>query len=447
MKSRSLLGLAGGLVMVILGPTAAPSAQLLGLGDEIRADCSNVTQGDVVDSSIAIVCGMSPAEFAENMRLALSPLESDKQELFRRLDDLLPESSKLRVGAIRSFFLTLGEAEVSPERLQDRFAEIASRHLALLEEIRRFRVRDPKVQALKDEAAAALDGDDPDHDRARAKLEEARQLVRAKREAAARLLAEQRREEAALVSAQAGVEASRLRYAAAAMLHEEAASVLPEGDVAKRRAELMAAAGGWYNQGDEFGDNDALHRSIAVWSEVLAQLSRADVPLDWAMTQNNLGNALWTLGERENGTARLEKAVAAYQAALEEMTRERVPLQWATTQNNLGNALTRLGERERGTARLEEAVAAYQAALEERTRERVPLQWAGTQDNLGTALWVLGERSHDIEALQDAHTAVGNAFQVVVVEANYAQNEAYFHGRLQDLEQAIMAVKEARAKR
>ncbi len=49
------------------------------------------------------------------------------------------------------------------------------------------------------------------------------------------------------------------------------------------------------------------------------------------------------LGERESGTARLEEAVAAYRAALEERTRERVPLDWATTQNNLGNALQALG--------------------------------------------------------------------------------------------------------
>jgi hypothetical protein len=32
-----------------------------------------------------------------------------------------------------------------------------------------------------------------------------------------------------------------------------------------------------------------------------------------------------------------------------EYTRERVPLQWARTQNNLGNALRGLGERESGT--------------------------------------------------------------------------------------------------
>jgi hypothetical protein len=35
---------------------------------------------------------------------------------------------------------------------------------------------------------------------------------------------------------------------------------------------------------------------------------RARVPLDWAMTQMNLGSALSTLGERESGTARLEEA-------------------------------------------------------------------------------------------------------------------------------------------
>ncbi len=88
---------------------------------------------------------------------------------------------------------------------------------------------------------------------------------------------------------------------------------------------------------------------------------------------------LGSLGERESGTARLEEALAAFRAALEEWTRERVPLDWAATQNNLGNALERLGERESGTARLDEAVAAYSAALEERTRERVPLEWAQTQ--------------------------------------------------------------------
>jgi tetratricopeptide (TPR) repeat protein len=111
------------------------------------------------------------------------------------------------------------------------------------------------------------------------------------------------------------------------------------------------------------------------------------------MTQSNLGIALWRLGGRESGTARLEQAIAAYRKALQEWTRERVPLDWATAQNNLGASLFTLGERENSTERLEQAVTAFRKALQERTRERVPLDWAATQSNLGEALMSLGERA------------------------------------------------------
>src|SRR5713226_3106634 len=93
--------------------------------------------------------------------------------------------------------------------------------------------------------------------------------------------------------------------------------------------------------------------------------------------------------------ARLEEAVTAYRDALTEYTRERVPLDWAMTQNNLGAVLWTLGEREGGTARLEEAVAAYRDALKERTRERVPLDWATSFGNQGVALMRLAVRTGD----------------------------------------------------
>ena len=60
------------------------------------------------------------------------------------------------------------------------------------------------------------------------------------------------------------------------------------------------------------------------------------------MTQMNLGNALFRLGERESGTARLEEAIAAYRLALEELTRDRDPLHWAMTQTSIGAALNSL---------------------------------------------------------------------------------------------------------
>jgi hypothetical protein len=53
------------------------------------------------------------------------------------------------------------------------------------------------------------------------------------------------------------------------------------------------------------------------------------------------------LGEQENGTARLAAAVVASGAALEEYKHDQMPLDWAMTQNNLGNTLWRLGEREK----------------------------------------------------------------------------------------------------
>jgi hypothetical protein len=70
--------------------------------------------------------------------------------------------------------------------------------------------------------------------------------------------------------------------------------------------------------GDEKGDNDTLRRAVVLHCERLSQTARQGATLDWAAAQNDLGNALQSLGERENGTARLEEAVAAYRAALEE---------------------------------------------------------------------------------------------------------------------------------
>ena len=98
-----------------------------------------------------------------------------------------------------------------------------------------------------------------------------------------------------------------------------------------------------------------------MWIDVTP--TRERLPIGWAMTQNNLGNALCTLGSRQGETERVDQAVAAHRAALEVRTRDGVPIDWAASQNNLGTALYILGSREGETERLELAVAAYRAAL------------------------------------------------------------------------------------
>ena len=87
-------------------------------------------------------------------------------------------------------------------------------------------------------------------------------------------------------------------------------------------------------------------------------------PNYWAMTQNNLGNALRILGKIAGDTARLEEAVTAYRAALEVYTRDAMPANWAMTQNNLANALRALGRITGDTARLEEAVEIFETLAE-----------------------------------------------------------------------------------
>ena len=144
-----------------------------------------------------------------------------------------------------------------------------------------------------------------------------------------------------------------------------------------------------------------------------------------AKTQSNLGAALYLLGKRESGTAKLEAAVAAYREALKELTRQRAPFFWAMTQENLGVALRSLGERESGTTNLEAAVVAHREALTERTRDRAPLDWATSFGNEGVALMLLAERRGDTAMAETAVSQINTAIETMR-ESGPAQNTAEF---------------------
>ena len=140
---------------------------------------------------------------------------------------------------------------------------------------------------------------------------------------------------------------------------------------------LRRVQGVWYERGRDKGLNFDLEVAIALAHKSCSRASDAD---QRGGAQNDLGIALAILGERQSDPQRLNEAVDAYRAALEERTQDRVPLDWAMTQNNLGAALG-LGERE---SDLNEAVAPR--GLKNVTQDRVPLDWAATQNNLGAAL-------------------------------------------------------------
>ena len=279
----------------------------------------------------------------------------------------------------------LGERDIPPEHLAAKLVEIAERFKALQATAFAQPDDDAKIAGLKAEAQKAIDAGD---------LAKADALL-AEVESERRPMLDRLAVNAADTSARRGdIALARLRYSEAARHFANAAAVLHAESTYQdqRIGYLEKEADALYRRGDEFGDNGALLSAIERQRSLLNLLPRARVPLDWAMTQTNLGNAFFRLGERESGTDRLNEAVAAYREALKERTRARVPLEWAGTQMNLGNALSSLGERESGTDKLNEAVAAYREALKVFTSARAQYYEDVAQEGLDAALKLLEER-------------------------------------------------------
>jgi tetratricopeptide (TPR) repeat protein len=347
--------------------------------------------GSIRDSTINI--GI-PLEHLEGLVRPFRELSATQKKLIAELEAKLDLNQR----QVRAALDILGEKDIPPERLAAKLVEIAERFKAFQAEALAQPGDDAKVAALKAEAQKAIEaGDLAKADALLAGVESEQRSMR-DRDAANLAETSGRRADIAL---------ARLQYSEAAHHFANAAAALPADSTheEKRIGYLASEADALYRQGDEFGDNDALRAAIKRCNRLISLNPRERVPLNWAMTQNNLGTVLSTLGGRQSGAARLEEAVSAYRAALLESTRERVPLHWAATQNNLGNALSILGKRESGTGRLEEAVTAYRAALLERTRERAPLDWAATQNNLGAALQTLGQRESGSARLEEAVSA------------------------------------------
>jgi tetratricopeptide (TPR) repeat protein len=208
---------------------------------------------------------------------------------------------------IYGFLRIVGEAGIAVNAIPGKLVEIAERFQTLVAQAAATPGNNPEAVRLKAELHAALQR--VDLDRADALLGEI--LDAQDRELGRRAL------EAAATCAQRGeVAMTRLRYRDAAGYFAAAANRVPAALETERIDYFGRQATALYLQGEEFGDNSALQSAGDVWRALLILSPRERVPLQWATTQNNLGAALTTLGERESGTARLEEAVAAFDACL-----------------------------------------------------------------------------------------------------------------------------------
>ena len=337
-------------------------------------------------------------ELLEALRRPDKERSDDQRKEIQDLKDKLGTSEGILNRIAGILMLHLEEGDIQFDQIPARLTEMVKQRQAVVER-ERSRAPDPDAAfaELQDKLAAALDAGDDDL---------ARELLREKRDA--KLAAAAKRREAV----------DRLRDAATRDLLDAAESEAGLGDIAVGRLEYRIAAG-HFGAAAELLSADAAHAT--------AQLDYLD----------RTAKALYSQGNEYGDNDALAEAVQAYRAILERRPRQDVPLDWAMTQNDLGNALQALGERESGTVRLEAAVAAYEAALEEWTRERVPLDWAMTQNNLGNALGILGERESDPDLLAQALAAIRNSYEMYVKEAGLTQYEDDFLQRMETLEEAI----------
>jgi len=130
--------------------------------------------------------------------------------------------------------------------------------------------------------------------------------------------------------------------------------------------------------------------AIEAYTEALKVYTLADYPMQYGMTQNNLGNAYNMLAEVEEKGANCAQAIAAYIEALRVYTLADFPMHYGATQNNLGYAYSTLAEVEEKGANCRLAIAAYKEALKVRTPAD-SMGYVMTQNNLGAAYRTLAE--------------------------------------------------------
>jgi hypothetical protein len=88
---------------------------------------------------------------------------------------------------------------------------------------------------------------------------------------------------------------------------------------------LVKQANALQNQGEEFGDNEALIASIEIWRQA-RELRPFDVaPDDHRKAHNNLGSAIYSLAMRETGNERLYEVTELNREVLARDTRQSAP--------------------------------------------------------------------------------------------------------------------------
>ena len=285
-----------------------PAAQIA-LGNGIAQACGP-------GATATVTIGYTAEQLQELLRAAGAAQQAAIDDLSRQLNTTRE--------AVRGFFNNLSAFDPPVEKLPQMLEEIAQRHRGMLQRLAALDPETPEIKAWIEEARALLrTAETPEaYDRAETLLAKAEasdvQAIRSAEalEREAKEAVRRTRLSAAATRAERGeLNLTRLYYLQAGQHFKAAAELVGYEAPELRVSYLNRFAGALEQYGDYQGDNTVLAQAISVYRAALTEIPRNEMSLNWAMTQNNLGNALFILGERESGTARLEEAVSAFREA------------------------------------------------------------------------------------------------------------------------------------
>jgi uncharacterized caspase-like protein len=296
-------------------------------------------------------------------------------------------SDAIPMDALYGVLRAMGETNIpkDSETLQKVLFTQSAKIKEMLAERKSLDAGDPDILRLVAASDRAID--EGAIGTARAFLDEAKAKVRSTKtdiEDIEKLVKEKRIANAAILEKSADAAALAFDHLSEAKDYGEAYDWVKGTDAFLAWRYKNREADAWQDHGSQEGDPASLKRALDDYAVALTLVSRDERPLDWAKTQNNLGNTLQIIGKREPGVEKLEAAIAAYRLALKATSRKADAKMWAQMQNNLGVALAELGDKANRLPYLNQAVFAYDLALDVRTRAAEPELWAETQVNLGS---------------------------------------------------------------
>jgi len=161
-------------------------------------------------------------------------------------------------------------------------------------------------------------------------------------------------------------------------------------------------------------------KAINAYEEALKVRTLELFPMQYATTQNNLGAAYSTLAEVEEKVEEkimsIKNAIEAFEAAIKIRTIQRFPIQYAMTQTNIGVAYGMLARVKDKAENCKNAIDSFNKSLNVYTLERFPIQYAYTQNNLGNAYGTLAVIENKADNCKNAMEAYKKALKVFTKE-------------------------------